>query len=385
METSHAPAEARLDCPTVALYVISDLHLGERTLVSMFRDEVQGRRLAELCTHVVREPDSELVLLGDIFDVTAACPPRKGLTQFGVSLDVPLEDKPPRPLPAILRNIRESNPIALDALEALSAQARVTLVPGNHDRQLADSGGREALDAAGLTKVQIEPMAVRRVLDKWVVMQHGHLWDPSNATPTGGGETMTAVIHHALIPFLRHLTPRSNVHIDPNRLVALRPEERVIPVLERWLKPGVFNRFIDALLELLVENGALARPLAWVTTPSLLRWRLKDDDDLWERAGASALAVLEGARSLPGKPPPPDVLVLGHTHVMDWAVQDGRPGAQRLYVNLGTWSARATDAAGPMDAALPLLRIEADVRQLRAELFEYSAGWRTLQRFEVIR
>jgi UDP-2,3-diacylglucosamine pyrophosphatase LpxH len=369
----------------VALYVVSDLHLGESSLVSMFRDEDQGRRLAELCAHVAAEPESELVLLGDILDVTAACPPRKGLTQFGVLLDVPIEDKPPPPLPAILRGIRENNPIAFDALDALSRKARVTLVPGNHDRQLGEAGGREALDAAGLTEVPIEPMAVRRVLDKWVVLQHGHLWDPSNATPSGGGETMTGVIHHALVPFLRHLAPRTNVHIDPGRLVALRPEERVIPVLERWLKPGIFNRLIEALLGILVENGALARPLAWVTTPSLLRWRLKDDDDLWERAGASALAVLEGAKSLPGKPPPPDVLVLGHTHVMDWAVQEGRPGAQRLYVNLGTWSARATDAAGPMDASMPLLRIEADRRQLRVELFEYSSRWRTLQRFEVIR
>ena len=369
----------------MALYVVSDLHVGESTQASMFRDEEQGRRLAELCAQIEREADGELVLLGDIFDITASYPPRKGLTQFGVALDVPIEDKPPRPLPAILRSIRESNPVAFEALESLSARARVTLVPGNHDRHLGEAGGREALDAAGLTQVKIEPMAVRYVMDKCVVLQHGHLWDPSNATPTGGGETMTALIHHAVIPFLRHISPRSNVHIDPDRLVAMRPEERVIPVLERWLKQGVFERFIDALLELLVENGALARPLAWVTTPSLLRWRLKDDDDLWERAGASALAVLEGARSLPGKPPPPDVLVLGHTHVMDWAVHDGRPGVQRLYVNLGTWSARATDAAGPMDAALPLLRIEADTRQLRAELCECSNRWRTLQRFEVTR
>src|SRR5207245_9637091 len=153
----------------------------------------------------------------------------------------------------------------------------------------------------------------------------------------------------------------------------------------RWLKPGIFERFIDALLEILVENGALARPLAWVTTPSLLRWRLKDDDDLWERAGASAMAVLEGAKPLPGKPPPPDVLVLGHTHVIDWAVTEGRPGVQRLYVNLGTWSARASDAAGPMDAAMPTLRIEADSRRLTAMLFDLSAKWRILQKFEVNR
>ena len=104
-------------------------------------------------------------------------------------------------------------------------------------------------------------------------------------------------------PFLRHLAPRSNVKIDPDRVVALRPEERVVPVLERWLKPGVFEQFIDAFLELLVENDYLSRAAAWLATPGLIRSRLKEDDDLWERAGHSALEALEGSRSLPGKPP----------------------------------------------------------------------------------
>ncbi|HVI38896.1 MAG TPA: metallophosphoesterase, partial [Gaiellales bacterium] len=351
------------------LYVVSDLHLGEGTLASMFRDSEQGLRFAELCGGIARNPDSELVLLGDIFDVTAACPPRKGLTQFGVSLDVPLEDKPARPLAAILRSIRENNPLAMDALEALAGEARVTLVPGNHDRHLGEQGGREALDSIGLSKVQIEVQAARRVMDKWVVLQHGHSWDPSNATATGGGETMTAILHHAVVPFIRHLTPRTNVHIDADRLVTLRPEERVVPVLERWLKQGVFERFIDAFLELLVENGYMSRAASWLATPSIIRSRLKMDDDLWERAGRTALAALEGLKALPGKPPPADVLVLGHTHVIDWAVVEGRPGVQRLYVNLGTWSARASDAAGPTEATLPVLRIDADARKLRAELF----------------
>src|SRR5262249_37549383 len=202
----------------------------------MFRDEEQGRRLADVCEQVARDPEGELVLLGDILDLTAACPPHKGLTQFGVALDVPIEDKPPRPLAFILRSIRESNPVAFDALEALSLQSRVTLVPGNHDRHLGEPGGREALDAAGLPKVAIEPMAVRRVLDKGVALQPGRLGDPAHAPATAGGETLTAVLHHAVVPFLRHVAPRSNVQIDPDRLVALRPEERVIPVLERWLK-----------------------------------------------------------------------------------------------------------------------------------------------------
>jgi UDP-2,3-diacylglucosamine pyrophosphatase LpxH len=370
----------------VPLYVVSDLHLGDTSLATMFRDSDQGFRFADICSGIARNTGSELVLLGDIFDLTATQPPPKGLAQFGRALDVPLEDKPTRSIAQVMKDIRETNAVALDALEALSNEAEVTLVPGNHDRHLAEEAGREALDAAGLAKVKIEPMAVRRVMDKIVVLQHGHTWDPANATAKGGGETMTAVIHHAIVPFLRHLKPRSNVRIDPDRIVALRPEERVVPVLERWLKPGVYERFIDAFLELLVANDYLSRPLAWLTTPSIIRSRLKADDDLWERAGHAALSALEGARPLPGKPPPPDVLVLGHTHVVDWAVAEGaRPGIERLYVNLGTWSARASDAAGPMDATMPLLRIDADDRVLRAQLFDVSSKWRNLQRFEVKR
>ena len=222
------------------LFVVSDLHLGERTLACMFRDAEQGHRFADLCTAIGRNADSELVLLGDVFDLTAAHPPGKGLSAFGRALDVPVEDKPAPPLPEVMAQIRACNPVALDALEALSSEVKVTLVPGNHDRHLSDQGGREALDAAGLAKVGIEPMAVRRVLDKVVVLQHGHAWDPGNATPQGGGETMTGVIHHAVLPFLRHLAPRSNVQMDPDRIVALRPEGLPFPSLlaqQRFLQP----------------------------------------------------------------------------------------------------------------------------------------------------
>jgi UDP-2,3-diacylglucosamine pyrophosphatase LpxH len=370
----------------VPLYVVSDLHLGDNTLATMFRDSDQGYRFAELCVSIGRSAGSELILLGDIFDLTAASPPAKGIGDFGRALQVPIEDKPQPSLPQVMKQTRDANAVALDALEVLSNEVPVTLVPGNHDRHLGEAGGREALDAAGLPRVKIEPMAVRHLLDKVVVLQHGHAWDPNNASPTGGGETMTAIIHHAIVPFLRHLAPRSNVRIDPDRIVALRPEQRVVPVLQRWLKPGVFERFVDAFLELLVVNHYLSRPLSWLATPAVIRSRLKVDDDLWEHAGLSALAALEGGKPLPGKPPPPDVLVLGHTHVIDWAVAEGaRPGIERLYVNLGTWSARASDAAGPMDATMPMLRIDADEKVLRAQLFDVAGKWRNLQRFEVKR
>ena len=366
------------------LFVVSDLHLGETGLARMFHDHAQGMRFADLCSFVARTADSELLLLGDIFDLTASLPPARGVTAFGRALGVPLEDRPPRPLSSICASIRENNPIALDALEALCADAAVTLVVGNHDRHLATPEGRAALEFAGLSGMRVESMSVRKVAEKTVVLQHGHEWDPSNATPTGGGEVMTAIIHHAIVPFLRHLGPRTNVAIDPDRVIALRPEERVVPVLERWLKAGMFERFIDAFVEILVVNGYMSRAVSWLATAERIRERLRDDDDLWERAGHAALGALEGSRGIPGKPPPPDILVLGHTHVVDWAVQEGRPGVQRLYVNLGTWAARTSDAAGPVEAILPVFRLDAPDRgKVVATLRDLSNQAKLLQRFEV--
>ena len=368
----------------MSLFVVSDLHLGDNRLARMFRDDAQGRSLDALCDDIGKIDGSELVLLGDIFDITAAMPPQRGLSAFGKAVGAPLEDGPRPPLPEVMQSIRAANPVTFEALERLLTRAQVTLVPGNHDRHLGEQGGAAALEACGLGKVKIEPKgAIRELGDKVAVLQHGHAWDPSCASPSGGGETMTGVLHHAVVPFLRSQAPRSNVTLDPDRIIALRPEERVVPVLERWLKPGLFERFVDAFLEILVENGYLSRAASWLTTPAIIRSRLKDDDDLWERAGHSALAALEGAKSIPGKPPPPDVLVLGHTHVIDWGVQDGRPGVQRLYVNLGTWSNRASDAAGPIEVTMPVLRVDGGYGKLSAVLADVTG--RPMQKFEVQR
>ena len=58
------------------VFVCSDLHLGEPLGARMFSDNAQGLRFAELCELVART-SGELVLLGDIFDLTAAMPPRR--------------------------------------------------------------------------------------------------------------------------------------------------------------------------------------------------------------------------------------------------------------------------------------------------------------------
>ena len=80
-----------------------------------------------------------------------------------------------------------------------------------------------------------------------------------------------------------------------------------------------------------------------------MRSAVQEQDRLWERTGLHALEALKGKRKLAHGAPRPDALILGHTHVIDWAVT----GDQRLYVNLGTWTERAFDANSPPDTSLP--------------------------------
>ena len=367
------------------LTAISDLHLGEAAGARMFHDVSQGQRLADLCAEMTADA-GELVLCGDIFDFTALQLPEHGLEQFARTVEMPELLKPQRTLLQLCQAIREANPIAMGALEAAAAEMPITIIAGNHDRHLAGPEGRAALEALGLGKLRFEPeLAVRQLGEFTIVLQHGHAWDPSNATANGGGEVMTSVLHNAVIPFVRKCAPRSNVRVDPDRIVLLRPEERVVPVLERWLPPHLYVKFVDAFLEMLVDNGYLSRVRAMLATRDRIRERLKADDDLWERSGHAALEALEGRRPIPGRPPPPDLLVLGHTHVLDWAVQEGRPGVQRLYANLGSWTARANDAAGPLDATLPALQIDAREGSMRAELRDLAHHGSLLQSFEVQR
>ena len=199
---------------------------------------------------------------------------------------------------------------------------------------------------------------------------------------------MTQVLHQAVIPFLREKGSRPGVRMDPSRIVALRPEEAVVTVLERWLDEKTFRKFFKNLLSLLATNGYIPRPariLAPFISAERVRRAIEEQDRLWESTAFTALQSLKGERKLPYDAPRPDVVVFGHTHVLDWAVQEGRPGVQRLYVNVGTWSARASDAAGPLDAMLPVFRIGIEGRRLVAAMRDLAGQARLLQRFEVDR
>jgi UDP-2,3-diacylglucosamine pyrophosphatase LpxH len=309
-------------------------------------------------------------------------PPPRGLDRFYSRMDMRRAPPAPRHLDALCAAVRESNPVAIAALGHLSVRAPVVLVPGNHDRHLGDPGAQEALARIGI-HARLDRSVVREVAGRTVVLQHGHEHDRGNAQPLGPGEVMTAVLHTAVIPFLQDHGPRPWVRIDASRVVALRPEEAVVSVLERWLDEKTFRRFFRAFLALLARNGYLpagVRLLTPLISVDRVRKAVEKQDRLWEAAGFTASYALRGKRGLPHGAPTPDVLVLGHTHVLDWSVVERR-GGDGLYVNLGTWTDRCFDALSPPDRTLPLLEVRGEGGQLDVSLSDLGSGGRELQRF----
>ncbi|MFL5387840.1 MAG: metallophosphoesterase, partial [Myxococcales bacterium] len=264
-------------------YVISDVHLdGETGDGTLFDDRRNGPAVAALCDRIARE-GAELVLAGDALDLTSMTAPRKGLERFYEKMEMRTEPPLRRSLAELCARVREANPKAVEALGTLSVRVPVTLIPGNHDRHFGDEGAAAALAAIGL-RVTITPSVVRTVGGRNVVVQHGHEHDEGNSRREGTGEVMTQVLHNAIIPFLREKGSKPGVRMDASRVVALRPEEAVISVLERWLDEKTFRKFFRALLQLLAKNGYVAWPvglLSALVTPNRVRRAIEEDDRLW--------------------------------------------------------------------------------------------------------
>jgi UDP-2,3-diacylglucosamine pyrophosphatase LpxH len=354
------------------LYVVSDLHLDEQGEPRMFADERQGRALKALCERVAHDDDAELVLLGDTFDFTSMLPPDDGLERFFRRLDVPLDAKPKRTPSEMLQAVQKSNPVTFDALQALGEKRKITIVAGNHDHQI-----RHLKDVG--FKAEIVDWSERHIAGKRIVLQHGHEQDPGNREPGGSGEQMTRCVHQGVIPYLAHHGARRNIRMDVGRIVALRPEEAVISVLQRWLDEPTFKKFFRAFVDLLADNGYLPKPitfLAKMVSVNRVRSAVAKADLTWEHTGSFAVELLQGKRKLPHGARNPDVLVFGHTHVLDWAAE-----GDKLYVNLGTWTERALDGNSPQDRTLPLLTFSAPEGRLQAKLDDLETGL-ALQRYD---
>jgi UDP-2,3-diacylglucosamine pyrophosphatase LpxH len=136
------------------LLILSDVHL------SRIYGKQSGEKLAELLR---RHPDCELVLAGDIFDLSLD----SANVKIGESLDAALAPHGDL-LAAVGQHVQKGN--------------RLTFIPGNHDATMAADGGaslRRHLKPQSDNLVEVSPWFVRR---GGVHIEHGHLYDPDCAT-----------------------------------------------------------------------------------------------------------------------------------------------------------------------------------------------------------
>jgi UDP-2,3-diacylglucosamine pyrophosphatase LpxH len=362
-------------------YVISDLHIGgdEQLETVDFLDELLGF-LERLET---TDEDAELLINGDAFGLWEFTTV-EGTRKFDVLV--------------------ETYPRLFEQLRATGENVRITLLPGNHDYELAVYD--EYVDRFAeynVDLVQAESVT-RRVGGRTVYFEHGHQRDPNNRIEDWGNPNARPLGYY----FNTRITSRAGKLSDRGRynwlkdLQAVTPTERM-PV---WLLSKYFYREMSPLLRyalvpfLLLFNisavlaglaglyltGIWPGPLEWLfgvlgqlgTAGTAVRTLLlvnatvagllvlvgiplyfirRDVRRTIDRFGVFETALTvdvktpyeEAAREVFAERPEAAVFCYGHTH---------RPSLRRveggLLVNSGTWLKRLHRRDGPIGLLPPV-------------------------------
>ena len=163
-------------------YFLSDLHLHDAEQRYLFSAEKES---AFVClAKEIHERAGEMVLAGDIFDLTGMTPPLRGLDLFFAEVLPPEAQRRPevirasvhRSIPEMLEALKASFPRFFEALSGLARERRVTFMPGNHDCVLKTLEGRQALDQ--MIGVPLSQTMVERVrLRGFLLAAHGNQFE----------------------------------------------------------------------------------------------------------------------------------------------------------------------------------------------------------------
>jgi hypothetical protein len=332
---------------TVAKVFFSDLHIGDGGKADDFtsaKERTFVKLLDELAGAFAR--DSELVLLGDIFDL--------------------IEQETRDPLEAMETSIRKHG----DAVQALQkwvrAGNRLFYVTGNHDHALRMAAVslllvKEIIGGRGsAAKV---PWG-RFVIDDWyasptfgIYAEHGNRFDADNNH--GGTEECFGdkIVREVLRPMetgkltrpyrTKKKFPSSSGMTDANPLAvadSVRPRGNIVHLIDRLTAERYYRKQFKRDLQNLILDLYQQHPEVGSATSLLiskwLRWALCDQvfvDRLNERFipyrdYARTMTRDEGLR-LRDLSFQPTHVVMGHTHFFDKLQLDS--GA--TYLNLGSW------------------------------------------------
>ena len=387
-------------------YVISDLHIGgdEQLEHVDFLDELIGflERLEQ------SDENAELIINGDAF----------GLWEFTTIDGIEKFDA-----------LETSYPELFEQFRATGETMPITLLPGNHDHELA--AYEEYVDRLAEYNITLkqELSVTRPVGDRTIHFEHGHQQDPNNRIEDFGNEHATPLGYF----YNTHVTSRAGQLSDRGRFNWLKDVQAVTPTerMPNWLISKYFYREMNPFLRyaavpfLLLFNvsiilavlagldlaGIWSMPVERTqavlsqfglagTAAYMILWLnaivaglllliaiplyvfLRDVRQTIDRFGVfeTPLTVdpeepyIEAARDVFEERPETAIFCYGHTH---------RPGIReiddRLLVNTGTWLKRLhrRDVAGrlipPVFAPsyqIPVVRIEATEEGVAVEYEE---------------
>jgi hypothetical protein len=204
-------------------YVVSDLHIGgDEQLGEMeFREELLDF-LARLET---TDEDAELIINGDAF----------GLWELTDVEDVEKFDV-----------LAETYPRVFEQLRATGEQVPITLLPGNHDHELAVHDAYvDRFAEYNVDLLQCQSFT-RPVGDHVVHFEHGHQRDPNNRIEAWGDPNATPLGYY----YNTMITSRAGQLSDRGRYNWLKDVQAVTPTerMPVWLLSKYFYREMNPLL-----------------------------------------------------------------------------------------------------------------------------------------
>ncbi|ELZ12251.1 metallophosphoesterase [Halovivax asiaticus JCM 14624] len=213
---------------------ISDLHMGgEEQLTTL---DCEAELVSFLADLEGRGGDVELIINGDAF----------GLWEYDDVSDRPDTASGPTKLDRVI----EDHPRVFEQFRATGEAIDITLIPGNHDYDLACS--QSHVDRLATYNISLEPAIAitREVGDARIWIEHGQQHDSNNRMPDWGNPDALPVGYFVV----QRIVDAAGRYSDRARGNWLRDIQSVTPMEEipRWLFSNYFYREMSPVLRAIV-------------------------------------------------------------------------------------------------------------------------------------
>ena len=335
----------------VAKIFLSDLHVGEgdnngAPTADDFTNEKETH-FVNLITKLIEdvEKGSELILLGDIFDLI-----EQDVEQVGGSYD----------MQAALIKAMAAHKRFVNALKKwLKAGNKIFYIVGNHDHAMRH------MSVAGLLAEKILNTARAPwhsfVIDDWyysktflIYAEHGHRFDLDNVHAGREDNFGAMIVREALRPLERD---EWGLRVNPqgaNKLEIIdnaRPRGRLVDFIQRLVKDGYLRQDAEQIVRGNILDTYRNDPnISWVDKTildnSILRNLLVTDNKLRKELNRSYESYHKHARKMIQKEGlqlrdlsfKPSYIVMGHTHFFDDKdISVKNPKYKAKYLNLASW------------------------------------------------